>query len=130
MAPASSNDTVADVVLETLAAMVTPEVRVQVLGEAFSLEGCKEIPIDPVRARAFVEGPLRLVIKRRVGVNMSIVLMQTLAPVFGWDVRGTSYDRLPAFHEDQDDVDTDLYDAESIRALRRRLQREQNRTPS
>jgi len=107
----------------TLAAMFRPELRGPILAEALQLEGTAEIPDDPERGRAFVEGPLRLVVKRRVGAAMSQVLMETLAPLFGWDARAQSYDRLPAFGEDDDDEETAVYDARSLTHLRRRLQR-------
>ena len=119
---------------EVLTAMFAPELRRRVLDEALVLEGCAQVPSDPVRCRAFVEGPLRLVIKRRVGDVMASFLLETLLPVFEPSVRepvvrGPRASDLPVFGEDDDETvsgtrDTDVYDAARLRKLRRRLSHE------
>ena len=121
MAHAQLEESVAELVEMTLAAMFRPELRTQILEEALQLEGRPHIPDDPQRGRAFVEGPLRLVVKRRVNASMAQVLMETLAPLFGWDVRPQSYDTLPAFGEDDEDEETEVHDPRSLTRLRRKL---------
>lgn len=69
-------------VLETLSTLLAPALRRHVLAEALELEGAHAIPEDPMRARAFVEGPLRLVVKRRVGPALANFLVESLGPVF------------------------------------------------
>lgn len=123
MAHAQSEESVAELVEMTLTAMFRPELRAQILEEALRLEGQPRIPDDPQRGRAFVEGPLRLVVKRRVNGSMAHVLMETLAPLFGWDLRPQSYDTLPAFGEDDEDEQTEVHDPRSLTRLRRRLAR-------
>lgn len=134
-APKPQAGDLATTVHEVLTAMFAPELRRRLLDEALTLEGCAHIPRDPVRARAFVEGPLRLVIKRRVGDVMASFLLETLGPVFEpatrqETVRPLASD-LPVFGEDDDEEetwgaerDTDVYDGESLRRLRHRLRHE------
>ncbi len=124
MASPQSPEPVGELVEMTLTAMFRPDLRKQILDEALALEGRPSIPDDPQRGRAFVEGPLRLVVKRRVGSSMAQILMETLAPLFGWDVRAQSYDTLPAFGEEDDDEETEVYDARSLTSLRERLRRQ------
>ena len=69
-------------VLETLSTLLAPALRKRVLNESLLLEGRSRIPEDPVRARAFVEGPLRLVVKRRVGPKLAGFLVDSLPPLF------------------------------------------------
>lgn len=121
----------ANTVQEVLMAMFAPDLRRRLLDEALALEGCAQIPSDPLRCRAFVEGPLRLVIKRRVGDVMASFLLETLIPIFEPTERAPLASELPAFGEDdevetssQNQQDTDVYDAASLRQLRRRLKQE------
>lgn len=78
----SSNGPVGDIILEVLSTLLAPDLRGRVLAEALELEGSEAIPEDRARARAFVEGPLRLVVKRRVGDMMSKFLIDHLEPAF------------------------------------------------
>lgn len=68
-------------VLETLSVLMAAELRERVLREALRLEGVDRIPEDPFRIRAFVEGPLRLVIRRDVGPRMASFVVEDLQPV-------------------------------------------------
>ena len=68
-------------VLETLGVLLPADVRGQVLREALRLEGSAIIPEDPFRLRAFVEGPLRLVLRRDLGPLVASFVVEDLQPV-------------------------------------------------
>lgn len=128
-----STGPIGSTVVEALTALFAPDLRRRVLDEALALEGCANIPEDSLRAQAFVEGPLRLVVKRRVGDVMAGFLLDTLEPLFRRpedepleDAHDEPTEALPAtvlppFEEDDEDRETDVYDSQSLSLLRARL---------
>ena len=98
---------VGETVLELLTAVLAPDLRARVLTEALALEGSDAIPEDLARARAFVEGPLRLVVKRRVGPGVAQLVVDTIAPIFATDV--PRHEELTVIGKEQYEEDTDIY---------------------
>ena len=118
---------------QALMALFAPDLRRRILIESLELEGQPEIPTDPQRARAFVEGPLRLVVKRRVGEVMSRFLLETIAPAFdgALELPAPTAEELPAFGEDDDEDsrETNVYDRGSLERLRARLREQPDSGP-
>ena len=100
--------------------MLPPHLRKRILDEALKLEGAPRVPRDRVRAQAFVQGPLRLVVKRRAGPAMARLLMEALRPLLP---EPSGSQELPVIGDGDDEVtvDTQVHDPAALARLRERL---------